>query len=109
MAMYEAIPAGGPPFAGFRREHGRAWCHWRLGNDELAKRLAQAAVSHAGDGGLVRLRVQALKLLANILGPSDEAHVILERASRLAESLRDEELLAGLKRHGQEILEASTP
>ena len=109
LAMYEAIPMAGPPFAGFRREHGRAWCHWRLGNGELARRLARTAVDHAGDGGLVRLRVQALKLLANIHGPGDEARRILDRASGLAEALRDEDLLSGLRKHGQEILSAIAP
>jgi hypothetical protein len=109
LAMYEAIPTGGPPFAGFRREHGRAWCHWRLGNVALAERLERLAVAHAGDGGLVRLRVQALKLLANILGPVEESRAILDRASGLAKSLQDEDLLAGLEKHGQSILNASAP
>ncbi|GAA4023602.1 hypothetical protein GCM10022247_54990 [Allokutzneria multivorans] len=65
--LYESISADSPAaFALFRREHGLAYCWWKLGEHDRALRHASAAVDHAGDAGLLRFRVMALRLLARI-------------------------------------------
>jgi tetratricopeptide (TPR) repeat protein len=65
--LYRSINARSPAaFALFRRHHGLAYCHWKLGDHEGAIRHARAAVEHAGDAGLLRFRVMALQLLAHI-------------------------------------------
>ncbi|MEQ1570910.1 MAG: hypothetical protein ABMA64_35095 [Myxococcota bacterium] len=65
--LYTSIPADGPPFAGFRRAHGVAWCRWRQGAPGDALEAADEAVRQAGDGGFVRFRLFALSLRARIL------------------------------------------
>lgn len=79
------------PFVGFRRAHGLAYCRWRLGEITHAEQLVRHALSCAGDGGFVRLRIMALNLLAHILDePADGAHHT--RAARLAIQIEDEDL-----------------
>jgi tetratricopeptide (TPR) repeat protein len=68
-------------FALFRREHGLAYCHWRLGDHDRAVRHARAALEHAGDAGHLRFRVLALQLLAHI--EPGEAGVLRRRAGRI--------------------------
>ncbi|MEJ7600879.1 MAG: hypothetical protein WKG01_23440 [Kofleriaceae bacterium] len=91
-AHYEAIPESAVPFASFRKYSGLAYCAWRLGNDEEARRLAQRAVDDAGDGGLVRMRIQALNMLSRIV-PAVEAEAVNARARSMAAALEDENLL----------------
>lgn len=90
LALYDALPAAGvPPFAAFRREQGRGWCLWRLGDHTSALAASRAALAHAGDGGFVRLRVLALELQADILGVSPESQRLRERAQSLRAALGD--------------------
>ncbi len=77
-------------FALFRREHGLAYCHWRLGQHARAVGHARAAVEHAGDAGLLRFRAMALQLLARI--EPDHASRLLDRASRIAAELEHADL-----------------
>ena len=81
------------PFALFRREHGRAWCLWKLGRHGDAIAAANRAIQSAGDGGYVRLRVQSLHLLSQILGPGTVANKHRERALIMACTLGDPDLL----------------
>jgi hypothetical protein len=65
--LYQSINAHSPAaFALFRRHHGLAYCHWKLGDHDRALQHAHAAIDHAGDAGLLRFRVMALQLLAHI-------------------------------------------
>jgi hypothetical protein len=65
--LYQSINAQSPAaFALFRRHHGLAYCHWKLGDHDRALQHAGDAVDHAGDAGLLRFRVMALQLLAHI-------------------------------------------
>jgi hypothetical protein len=101
--LYESIPSGSPaPFARFRRDHGLAYCHWKLGDHGRACQHAMAAVSHAGDAGLLRFRVMALRLLARI--EPREAPELRSRADRMAAELEHADLLTGggLGRPGRE-------
>jgi len=91
-ACYESIPESPLPFAAFRKHAGLAYCAWRLGDDARARELAAQAVDDAGDGGLVRMRIQALNMLSRLV-PSDEAEAVNARAHAMAASLEDEELL----------------
>jgi hypothetical protein len=91
-SIYEAIPESTVPFASFRKYAGLAYCEWRLGNDDAARRLAQRAVDDAGDGGLVRMRIQGLNMLSRVV-PPDEAEVVNARARGMAAALEDENLL----------------
>jgi hypothetical protein len=91
-AHYEAIPDSTVPFASFRKHAGLAYCAWRLGHDAEARVLAQRAADDAGDGGLVRMRIQALNMLSRVV-PTDEAEVINARARSMAAALEDENLL----------------
>ncbi|MCB9751019.1 MAG: hypothetical protein H6713_13605 [Myxococcales bacterium] len=93
--LYAAIASGtGIAFVEFRRSHGLAYCAWRLGELERARALARAACEHAGDGGLIRFRAMALRLLAR-LSADDEAARLRERADRLARQIEHEDLLDG--------------
>ena len=110
LKLYEAIPeVKSPPFAAFRRALGRAWCLWRLGEQELARQLAQEACDHAGDGGLVRFRVMALNLLARIEGDTPEGQRAGERAHRLARELNDAHLVWRSVHHPRRIDDTNTP
>lgn len=84
-SLYAAI-AETTPFAAFRRHHGLAYCAWKRGDIAKAADHAREAASHAADGGLIRFRVQALRLLAHILG-GVEAESLRSRARRMAESI----------------------
>ncbi len=98
--LYSSIPhAGVPPFAAWRRELGRAWCLWRGGSPGEAITAARRSCEHAGDGGFIRLRIMALNLMANIVGPGQEATEYQERAAAMAKRLEDEDLLHRLVRH----------
>lgn len=55
--------------------------------------LARQAVEHAGDGGLLRMRVNGLNMLSRVLEGSD-ARATHERAVRIAAQLEDEELMS---------------
>ncbi|MEO0604710.1 MAG: hypothetical protein AAF211_24975 [Myxococcota bacterium] len=92
--LYEQIPLEGPPFVQFRRAHGLAWCAWRAGNQDAAVAWAQRAVSAAGDGGLLRFRVMALKLLGHVTKQPEP----FERALSIARALGDEALVRGVER-----------
>jgi hypothetical protein len=70
---------------------GIAYCTWKLGDPDTAARHAQRAADHAGDGGLVRMRVMALNMLARVLPPG-RAHAVNARARRMAALLEDEDL-----------------
>jgi hypothetical protein len=98
LALYEALPRDDiHPFVSYRRDAGRAYGHFVLGEREAAIRLAEAAIGHAGDGGYVRLRAMALNLLARILG--DEAGAAARaRARAIAGRLEDEDLLGRIDR-----------
>ena len=89
---YAAIPDSTHPFAAFRKSVGLAYCAWKLGNIDEAIRLAQRAADEAGDGGLVRMRVMALNMLARVLA-ADAASLVNERARRMATALEDEDLV----------------
>jgi hypothetical protein len=91
-SLYESIPESTVPFASFRKYAGLAYCAWRLGQDDEARVLAQRAVDDAGDGGLVRMRIQALNMLSRVVS-TDEADVINARARSMAAALEDENLL----------------
>ena len=93
-AWYARIDSNGPPFVRFRRTHGLAWCAHRLGNKAEAVRMAEDAVSAAGDGGLLRFRCMALTLLGQI---SRETSA-LSRALWLAQELQDDALIQKVQR-----------
>lgn len=81
-------------FALFRRDHGLAYCHWKLGDHDRAVRHSRAAVEHAGDAGLLRFRVLALHLLAHILAHTAprEARDLRRRAGRIVAELEHADL-----------------
>lgn len=81
------------PFVAFRKAVGLAYCAWKLGDAPLAAQLAQRAVDHAGDGGLVRMRVMALNMLTR-LQRGDDANAMNHRARGMAALLEDEDLLS---------------
>ncbi len=93
LALIEAIPLEGPPFAAFRRAHSRAWCLWRMGRRDDALVAARAAVTAAGDGGFLRFRRMGLTLLAAIAGGDessrDEGASARRRAAAIERRLRD--------------------
>ncbi|MCB9641451.1 MAG: hypothetical protein H6728_00040 [Myxococcales bacterium] len=99
LARYDSIPCeDAPPFARFRREHGRAWCLWRLARKEEALLSIRVACDVAGDGGFLRLRCMALQLWAYILElQGDEAFELLDRARRIARRLGDALLLGRIE------------
>ncbi len=94
--LYEAISPSGPPFARCKRENGLAYVAWRAGQSEAAVVHARAAVTSAGDGGLVRQRAIALSLLARV-ATGAEANDAAERAHQLATAIEDEDLLSRLR------------
>lgn len=91
-ALYERIPADAPPFARCRRESGLAFAAHSLGVRAEALVHATAAVEAAGDGGSLRLRVMALKMLARVQG-GEEGERTRIRAEAIARRLEDGELL----------------
>jgi hypothetical protein len=91
--LYASIPVE-HPFAGFRHHHGLAYCHWRLGEVEVAAEHGRAAATQAGDGGYVRFRAMALDLLSRITGDAEPAR----RAQEMAQRLEDADLGARFKR-----------
>jgi hypothetical protein len=94
LALYDLLadsPAA-PPFARFRRAHGRAWCLWRLQALDEAAEAARLGIQHAGDGGFVRFRSMGLGLLANILGSEGEGAEAAARAREMARRLGDAQL-----------------
>lgn len=90
-AAYASIGESTQPFVASRRAAGLAYCAWKLGDREAAIALAHQAIEHAGDGGLLRLRVQGLNMLSRVLD-GDAARAVNERAARIAAQLEDEEL-----------------
>jgi hypothetical protein len=92
--LYRSIDARSPaPFALFRRDHGLAYCHWKLGDHRRSVDHARAAVEHAGDAGLLRFRAMALDLLACI--EPREARALRHRASRIAAELELDDVAGG--------------
>ncbi len=92
-ALYEAIVEEPYiPFVSFRKSVGLAYCAWQLGQLDEAARLAALAAQHAGDGGLIRMRVMALNMLSRVV-TGEHAVTVNERARRMATLLEDEELL----------------
>ncbi len=97
-ALYESIPANTAlPFALFRRCNGLAYCAWKRGDATAGAALARLAADHAGDGGLVRLRVKALGLLSHMVD-EPEATEVRNRAAHLTRMLEDEGLVHGAAR-----------
>ena len=93
LALYDAIPLDhAPPFAAFRRAHGRAWCLWRLGRRDDALTAAEEACTHTGDGGFIRFRIMSLTLMAHILGQGQRREALCRRAAQMAHRLGDVEL-----------------
>jgi hypothetical protein len=91
-ALYRRIPTeGAPPFALFRRANGLAYTRWKLGAQDEAAAFARDAVRHAGDGGHMRARAMALRMLARIVGGEEGARADA-RALAIVTSLDDEAL-----------------
>jgi len=89
--LYRSInPGSQAAFALFRRDHGLAYCHWKLGDHDRAIQHARAAVDHAGDAGLLRFRVLALQLLAHI--EPGQARRLHCRAGRIIAELEHADL-----------------
>jgi hypothetical protein len=94
LALYAALPTEDVhSFASYRRDAGLAWGAFRTGRRDEARRLAERACRHAGDGGYVRLRAMGLLMLARILD-GDEGAEALRRARAIATRLGDDDLLA---------------
>ncbi|MEV0777868.1 hypothetical protein [Streptomyces sp. NPDC050428] len=94
--LYRSINVQSPAaFALFRRDHGLAYCHWRLGDRDRAIHHARAAVEHAGDAGLLRFRVMALQLLAHV--EPREARGLHSRADRIITELEHTDLIPGTR------------
>lgn len=109
LAIYEGLPKDDvPPFVGFRREIGIAWCVWRLGTPDLAMAHAQRAYDHAGDGGFVRLRIMALNLMAWITDEHPDGP-LRSRAATLARDLEDVDLERRSTAHRAGNATPSTP
>lgn len=88
LALYESIPANVHPFASYRRDAGRAYGTWKLGDRDRAVELARVACEHAGDGGYTRLRAMGLLMIWKISGDDDAR----ARARAIADRLGDDEL-----------------
>lgn len=90
--LYRSIDVRSPAaFALFRRDHGLAYCHWKLGDRDRAIHHARAAAEQAGDAGLLRFRVMALQLLAHIA--PREAQRLHRRADRIITELEHADLM----------------
>jgi TPR repeat protein len=94
LALYESIPANVHPFASYRREAGRAYGTWKLGDRDAALVLARTACDYAGDGGYTRLRAMGLLMIWKISGDDDAR----ARARAIADRLGDDELRARASR-----------
>lgn len=90
-SLYDAIDPAGSPFVRTKRALGLAYVAWKRGEAALALREARAAVTHAGDGGLLRQRGIALGLLGRI-AEGTEAADARARAIAIAMALSDEDL-----------------
>lgn len=91
-ALYRMIPIEhAPPFALFRRANGLAYARWKQGDRESAVEHARAACRHAGDGGHLRARAMALRMLARIVG-GEEGAAADARALAIVTALDDEAL-----------------
>ncbi len=89
LALYRALPTEDiHPFASYRRDAGLAYGLWRTGQATEARRLAERAITHAGDGGYLRLRAMGLLMLARVADDRDA----LARAEAIAARLADTEL-----------------
>jgi len=96
-ALYRRIPEDGPPFAVVRRHNGLGWSALNQGRRDDAAFHGRLSVEAAGDGGYLRLRVMALRLLAAATtGPESAAAV--DRAEAIAHRLRDATLLERVRR-----------
>ena len=84
-------------FAAYQRHLGLAYCCWKRGALDTAASHCDAAVSHAGDGGFVRLRVIALNLWSRVIDETSDGP-LRTRARRLASKLEDEDLLWRISR-----------
>jgi hypothetical protein len=95
LALYRSLPTSDEhPFASYRRDSGLAYGHLHTGAPDEARKYADSALRHAGDGGYARLRVMALLMRARITrDPSDVA-----RAESIARRLGDDELLRRVER-----------
>ncbi len=101
LALYDAIPEDSAhAFVRFRRDHGRAFCLWRLGHPAEGLVAARAAGRHAGDGGYIRFRLMAAMLEAHIVGPGPARDAVLTRCHRMARTLGDASFLDQLTRLG---------
>ncbi|MBS2016088.1 MAG: hypothetical protein JST00_24620 [Deltaproteobacteria bacterium] len=98
-ALYRQIPTSrAPAFALFRRANGLAYARWKQGAHEEAAGLAREAVRHAGDGGHLRARAMALKMLARVVG-GEEGAAAEARALSIVMSLEDEALRLRFVQH----------
>jgi hypothetical protein len=86
-ALYASIDEhSSSPFARFRREHGLAYCEWKLGHRSRAIAHARAAAENAADAGMLRFRAQALGLLAHLV-PAKEAKALRARVAAIGREL----------------------
>lgn len=97
LRLFLALPTDDVhPFASYRRDAGLAYGYLRQRQLDEARRHAQRASDHAGDGGYTRLRVMSLILLARIEADVGQdrasATAILRRAQAIADRLADAEL-----------------
>ena len=90
-SLYASIDGAGAPFAMIKRELGLGYIAWRSNDRDLACQHARRAVSHAGDGGLVRQRAIALRLLSKVAFEAEAADAAA-RSAALAAALEDEDL-----------------
>lgn len=90
-ALYEAIDPTGPPFVRTKRALGLAYVAWKRGETDDSVRGARAAVTHAGDGGLLRQRAIALGLLGHVAEGAQREDA-RARAAAIAAALADEDL-----------------
>jgi tetratricopeptide (TPR) repeat protein len=96
-ALYAELPVDGPPFAVVRRHNGLGWSALNQGRRDEAVFHARRSIEAAGDGGYLRLRVMALRLLA-VAASGPEAEVARRRAIGIAERLNDAVLRRRLER-----------
>jgi hypothetical protein len=78
------------PYAQLRRCNGLAHCAAKLGDVAAGATLARQAVVHAGDAGLVRLRIAALRGLSAMVD-EPESTEIRDRVAHLTRMLQDED------------------